>query len=86
MEAPFAAREIRVKVAEWVATDDDLLESYRVSLTTDPNREDWFAKVLPDLDYEIGGTWDEPIWAWTKHPWFEALGLTDEECEESLRA
>lgn len=76
----------RVKAAEWVAWDAmDLPDAYVVSLTKDPNREDWFRRVLPDLDYEMqGGTWDEPLWAWTKHPWFEALGLTSEECESHL--
>lgn len=78
---------VRIAAAEWVATDAfDLPDSYVVSLTKDPNREDWFARILPDLDYEIsGGTWDEPKWAWTQHPWFAALGLTDEECEAHLQ-
>jgi hypothetical protein len=80
------ARE-RIKAAEWVAADaGDFPDSYMASLTSPPNRDDWFAKILPDLDYEIkGGTWEDPLWAWTKHPWFSALGLTEEECVTYLQ-
>lgn len=55
----------------------------RATLTEAPTRELWFSLVLPELDFEIhGGTWDDPKWAWEKHPWFTSLGLTKEECHD----
>ena len=80
-ESPLQDRSIRVATAEWVAANMDHEPHLFVSLTKEPNREDWFAIVLPALDYEIhGGTWDDPLWAWMTHPWFAALNLTADEC------
>lgn len=57
-----------------------------LTLTQAPDRALWFSRFLPDLDWEVeGGTWDEPRWAFQEHPWFDALGLTREECEDYLR-
>lgn len=56
-----------------------------LTLTRPPDRDLWFSTFLADLDWEVhGGTWDEPRWAFMEHPWFEALGLTREECEDYL--
>jgi hypothetical protein len=57
-----------------------------LTLSQEPSREVWFESMLRNLDYEIsGGTEDEPRWAWQEHPWFAALGLTDDECYEAFR-
>lgn len=65
----------------WVMDDCPYLsEINKATLTEMPTRERFF-EFLPELDYEVkGGTLDEPLWAWMKHPWFEDLGLTVDEC------
>lgn len=42
-------------------------------------RERFFSE-LPEYDYERY----DGIWGWHEHPWFELLGLTDEECQAAL--
>ena len=74
---------------DWVLddlTEDGLPLLHRVTLTKPANRDDWFDWMLAELDWEIqGGTWEQPLWAFTKHPWFAQLGVTVEECEDHLR-
>lgn len=52
----------------------------RATLTEDPTPER-FSDMLGELDYEIeGGTLEEPLWAWMKHPWYAVVGMTEDEC------
>jgi hypothetical protein len=75
----FTEKEIAWLVSQLSARGDMLLE-IKV-LTEEPTREKFFA-MLPDLDWEVkGGTADEPRWAYEEHPWYEALGITQEECQ-----
>lgn len=73
---------------EWVlanVTEDALGPLERATLTEAPSRERWF-ELLPELDYEIkGGTQDDPRWGFEEHPWFAALGVTKDECEDYLQ-
>lgn len=75
---------------QWVLKDlseDGLPPLHRIMLTQPPDRQTFFEKLLPELDYEIkGGTWEHPRWAFEEHPWFLALGLSKEECENYLRS
>jgi hypothetical protein len=53
-------------------------------------REEWFTRILPELDYEMqrkdGTPVEEGDWAWKQHPWFTLLDLTEDECLAALRS
>jgi len=69
---------------DWVLKNSyDWEAIFVITLKEEPSKELWFSDILPNLDYEIeGGTWENPLWAWEKHPWFKTLNLTKDECEE----
>jgi hypothetical protein len=57
----------------------------KATLTEIPTKERFF-EFLPDMDYEImGGTWENPLWAWMKHPWYKQLNLNKDECIKYLQ-
>lgn len=71
---------------DWVLEDNNIDEIYQITLGEKPSKKLWFQCILPTLDFEIeGGTWENPKWAWELHPWFKALNLTREECEDWLQ-
>lgn len=69
--------------AEYQDAPETAIKSLKIQATGNIHlmTDYWFNTMLGELDYEIvSGTWDNPLWAWRTHPWFEILKLTEEQC------